>query len=87
MVKREFSKTQAKEIIEEFFKNINKKSPKEIRKIKMLSMKYKIPLKEKRKLFCKKCFTPHVNSKIRIKNKFKIIECKNCGVIARRKLN
>ena len=86
MVKREFSKTKANEAIEEFFDEIKDKNPKEIKKIKTLSMNYKIPLKEKRKLFCKKCLTPYKNPKIRINNKIKSIECENCGFISRTKL-
>jgi len=95
-----FSKTEAKKQIQEFFKNIKNKTPrlsqvrssssesqaKEIKKIKKLAMKYNLPLKEKRKLFCKKCFTPYINPKIRIKNKKKIITCKECGYISRWKI-
>ena len=46
---KKISKTQAKEIIENFFKNIKNKTPKEIKKIKKLAMRKNIPLKEKRK--------------------------------------
>jgi RNase P subunit RPR2 len=67
-MKKTMSKTQAKEKIEEFFKKIKLKSPKEIKKIKKLAMSFKIPLKEKRKLFCKYCFSPYsTKEKIRIK--------------------
>lgn len=87
MVKREFPKTQVKEIIEKFFQEITNKTPKDIKKIKVLAMNYKIPLKEKRKLFCKKCFTPYKNPKVRIKNKIKSIECETCGFVSRIKLS
>lgn len=81
-MKKATSKTEAKKQIEEFFKNIKDKSPKDIKKIKKLAMKYNLPLKEKRKLFCKKCFTPYINPKIRIKNKMKIITCQECGYVS-----
>jgi len=41
-------------------------------------------LKEKRKLFCKKCLKPYSGKeKVRIKNKVKTITCENCGYISR----
>lgn len=87
-MKNKISKTEAKEKIEEFFKDIRNKNPKEIRKIKRLAMKFKIPLKEKRKLFCGSCFESYVgNEKVRIKNGLKTIECKNCGKVSRWKIS
>ncbi|MFW5847078.1 MAG: RNAse P, Rpr2/Rpp21 subunit [Nanoarchaeota archaeon] len=86
-MKKKLTKTRAIEEINEFFKNIKNKSPKEIKKIKRLAMSYNIPLKEKRKIFCKNCLNPYSGKeKIRIKNKIKNIECKNCGYISRWKL-
>lgn len=86
-MKKKVSKKQAKEQINEFFRDIKNKKPKEIKKIKRLAMAYNLPLKEKRKLFCKKCLTPYSSSeKVRIKNKTKIIKCKNCGYASRWKL-
>jgi RNase P subunit RPR2 len=82
------SKTEAEKHINDFFKVIKNKSPKEIKKIKKLAMSYNFPLKEKRKLFCKKCFVPYSGKeKIRIKNKVKSITCDNCEEISRWKLN
>ena len=86
-MKKAISKTEAKEQIEEFFENIKDKFPKDVKKIKKLAMSYKIPLKDKRKLFCKKCLHPHKNPKIRIKNKMKIITCEGCGYVSRWKIN
>ncbi len=84
---KKLSKTEANKAIEEFFKNIKNKTPKQIKKIKNLAMSHNIPLKEKRKLFCKKCLIPYSGKeKIRIKNKFKTIKCKNCKTINRWKL-
>ena len=85
-MKKEFSKKEVKEIIDNFFEDIYDKTPKEIRKIKRLSMKYKIPLKEKRKLFCKKCYSPYTNPSIRIKNNILRINCENCGHTSRWKI-
>ncbi|MFC1682397.1 hypothetical protein ACFL0X_02190 [Nanoarchaeota archaeon] len=85
-MKSKLSKTEAKEKIENFFKEIKNKSPKEIKKIKRLAMKHNIQLKEKRKLFCKKCFSPYKNPKTRIKSGMKIMTCSECGGVVRWKL-
>ena len=83
-MKIKLSKTESKEKIEEFFKDIKNKTPKEIKKIKRLAMNKKISLKEKRKLFCKHCLMPYSGKeKVRIKKGIKSIECFNCGKIAR----
>ena len=83
---KKVSKTEVKNQIEEFFKDIKNKTSKEIKKIKKLSMSKNIPLKEKRKLFCKKCFSIYKSPKIRIKNKIKSIVCDNCNYISRWKI-
>lgn len=86
-MKLKISKTAAQEQIKKFFNDIKNKTPKEIKKIKRLAMNKKIPLKEKRKLFCKKCLNPYLNKeKIRIKKGIKSVECKNCNYIARWKI-
>jgi RNase P subunit RPR2 len=85
-MKDKLSKSQAKKVIEEFFKDIKNKTPKDIKKIKRLAMSKNIPLKEKRKLFCKKCLTPYKSPKTRIKNKIKSVECANCEYVSRWKL-
>jgi len=87
MKNKNISKTETKEIINEFFKKIKNKTPKEIKKIKKLAMRRNIPLKEKRKLFCKKCLNPYSGKeKIRIKRKIKSIICENCKYKSRWKL-
>jgi len=86
-MKPKLPKTQIKKEIEEFFKKINIKSPKDIKKIKNLAKNINYPLKEKRKLFCKKCLCVYKNPKIRIKDKKKIIFCDNCGYVVRWKIN
>ncbi|MBI3623152.1 hypothetical protein HY212_03685 [Candidatus Pacearchaeota archaeon] len=85
-MKKSLSKTEVDKIVEEFFKEIKSKNPKDVKKIKRLSMSYKIKLGEKRKDFCKKCLMPYVNSKIRINGKNKIIICDSCGNISRWKM-
>ena len=80
------SKTEAQKEIKEFFENIHKKNPKEVKKIKKLAMSYNIPLGVLRKKFCKKCFSPYKNPKVRIKGDKKIIICKNCEYINRLKI-
>ena len=86
MVKK-VSKKEALKEIREFFEDIKNKSPKEVKKIKRLVMSYNIPLKEKRKLFCKKCFSVYKNPKIRINNKRKSVTCEKCGKVSRWRIN
>ena len=84
---KNISKKDAEKNIEEFFEEIKNKTSKQLKKIKSLAMNKKISLKEKRKLFCKKCLTPYSgNEKIRIKNGRKSVECKNCGKVNRWKV-
>lgn len=86
-MKLKISKTNTQKEIGEFFKDIKNKTQKQVKKIKNLAMNKKIPLKEKRKLFCKKCLTPYSgHEKIRIKNKIKSIECLKCEKINRWKI-
>jgi RNase P subunit RPR2 len=65
---------------------ISKKLIKKARRM-CLHNHLKIPEKYKDK-FCKKCFTIFNtnNSKIRIKNGFKILTCLNCNYIRRKKI-
>jgi len=85
-MKKTTSKTEAKKQIEEFFENIKNKSPKDVKKMKKFAMSYKIPLKEKRKLFCQKCLNPHKNPSIRVKNGLIRINCGECGYTSRWKI-
>ncbi|MAG10943.1 hypothetical protein CMI44_01380 [Candidatus Pacearchaeota archaeon] len=85
-MKKTISKSEAKKQVEEFFNEIKNKPPHKIKKIKRLAMAYNLPLKEKRKLFCKKCLNPYKAPRIRIKNKMKFVECGNCGGISRWRL-
>jgi len=85
-MKNKLSKQEIQEQIEEFFKDVKNKSSKEIKKIKRLAMSKNIPLKGKRKLFCKKCFEPYKTSKVRIRKRIKSIKCENCGGVGRWKL-
>lgn len=87
-MKKDISKNKAKEKIGEFFYEIENKTPKEIKKIKRLAMNFKIPLKEKRKLFCSNCLNPFSGKeKVRIKKGIKSVDCNNCGKISRWKIN
>jgi RNase P subunit RPR2 len=85
-MKNKFSKSETIGQIKEFFSNIKNKTPKEIKKIKRLAMRQNIPLKEKRKSFCKKCYSVYRKPKIRIKNNMKTVSCENCGYISRWRL-
>ena len=83
---KKLSKTDVKKRIDFFFNNIESKNSKDIKKIKNLAASQNIPLREKRKMFCKKCFSPYQNPKIRIKNKMKKVTCEKCGYVAKMKL-
>lgn len=80
------SRKETQVLIEDFFSNVENKSPSEIKKIVRAAMKEKIKLGDKRKLFCKKCFSPYKNAKTRINKGIKSIECKDCGYESRWKI-
>ncbi|GEM_PF-590975 len=82
------SKKESLEEIEAFFSNPSKKTSQEIKKILKTAMANNIKLKEKRKLFCRKCFTVFnaKNSEIRIKKGMKAVRCLTCNSIQRWKL-
>lgn len=83
---KKLSKDETKKKVQEFFSNINDKNLKGVKKIKKLVMRNNIPLKELRKKFCKKCFTPYKNPKIRIKGGIKLVTCRKCGHVSRWKV-
>ena len=83
---KKIPKVQAKEKINQFFSNINSKTSKDVKKIKKIAMNHNLKLKEKKKLFCKKCLTPYKNRKIRIKNNVKTLVCGNCNYVSRWKI-
>jgi RNase P subunit RPR2 len=84
---KKISREEAKEKINDFFKETKNKTTKENKKIKKLAMSHNIPLRELRKKFCKKCYTPYSGKeKVRIKNGIKTIECNNCKKINRWKI-
>lgn len=85
-MKKTTSKTEVKKQIEYFFENLKDKSPEDIKKIKKLAMNHKIPLKEKRKLFCGKCLSPYKNASIRIKKGLIKINCGKCGYTSKWKI-
>ena len=78
---KKLSKTEAEKEI----RDIENKTPKEIKKIKRLAMRHNIKLGELRKKFCKKCFSTKLKI-ISIKNKIKKIGCESCGNVARWKM-
>lgn len=86
MRSKKLSKQEIEQRINEIF--LKKPNPKEIKKAKRLAMSKNIKLASFKKLFCKKCFTifTSTNSKIRIKNKVKIVKCENCGLISRQRM-
>jgi len=86
-MKSKISKSETKELVENFFKKLNEKSTSdEVKRIKKIVMSQNIPLKEKRKLFCKMCLVPYKYPKIRIKKGIKSVICENCGCVNRWRL-
>lgn len=83
---KKISKSEAKNLINEFFKNVQSKKSKDIKKIRKIAMKHNIPLGKKRKRFCKSCLAPYKNPKIRIKKGIKVVTCKECGYTSRWKI-
>lgn len=86
-MKKKIPKTEARKQIDEFFEHVREKTPKEIKKAKRLAMSYNIKLGEKRKLFCKKCFSPFIDPSIRIKNNKLMITCEKCEYVTRLKFD
>jgi len=80
---KQISKTEVRNKIEEFFKE--KHSKEEVRKIRKLAMSHQIKLGEKRKLFCRKCFSMKLKV-VGIKNNIKTVRCEDCGNIMRWKI-
>ena len=82
------SRTEIEREIINFFNSpdLKEKTPKDVKKIKKLAMSRNIPLKDFRKLFCKKCFHVYKFPKIRINNKIKTVVCENCDDISRWKV-
>ena len=85
-MRKKISKVQAKEKINQFFSNLKFKTPKDVKKIKKIAMSHNLKLKEKKKLFCKKCLTPYMNPKTRIKKNVKIMVCRNCNYVSKWKI-
>ena len=77
------SKTKTINAIEDFFSEIKTKNSEEVKKIKKLAMSHNVPLKERRKLFCKRCLNPYIKPKVRIKKGMKSTACENCGYVSR----
>lgn len=86
---KKLSRTEAKKKIDFFFSNhdFKSKTEKQVKKIKKLAMSHNLPLRDYRKLFCKKCLMPYTGiEKVRIKNKSKNITCSHCGYISKWKI-
>lgn len=83
---KKITKAQAKEKIKGFFSNIASKNQEDVKKIKKIAMSHNLKLKEKKKLFCKKCLTPYKNPKTRIKKNIKTMVCGNCKHVYRKKI-
>lgn len=80
-MKRVLSKQEAHATINSFFEKVHFNAV-ELKKIRRLAMKYKIPLREKRRKFCKYCLNK-LEGKTRITKTHKTIVCKHCGKSSR----
>ena len=79
-MKTKLSKEETKEKIDEFFREIKNKTPREIKKIKQLAMRQNAKLGKHRREFCKKCLNHYTGKeKVRIKGEKKIVICNVCG--------
>ncbi len=76
-MKTKISKQEAKEKINYFFQR-EKFTAEEVRKIRRLAMKFRIPLGEKRKFFCKNCLNK-LKGRTRITKTHKSVVCEVCG--------
>ena len=83
---KKISKVEATKQIKEFFENLSDKTPKDVKKIKRLAMQHRIPLKERRKLFCKVCYNPYHHPSIRIKKDVLRMICDSCENVSRWKV-
>lgn len=85
-MRQKLSRKEIEDKIKDIF--LSNPSKENIKKVKVLAMSKNIKLKDYKNKFCKKCFTyfNSDNHKIRIKKRFKILKCKNCGYISRYKL-
>ncbi len=84
-MKKNLSKREAQDKINEFFKKEYFGS-KEVRKIKRLAMKHNIKLGKFRTKFCKKCLS-QLKGKTRISKTHKTIICQSCGYKNKFKIN
>lgn len=75
-MKSNSSRKEAESEIKEFFKSSDF-SPAELKKIKKLSMRYRISLKTYKKKFCRSCLNP-LSGSIKISKEYKAVICKNC---------
>lgn len=86
-MRKNLSRKEAQEKIDEFFRQTEKLDPKYVKKIKRLAMAHNIKLGQYRKRFCKKCFADLRKAKTRVKKGFKIVECGECGGKMRWRIN
>jgi len=86
MINKKLSKLDAEKKIQDFFKNLNNQTTKEMKKIKTLAMHHHISLNKYKRLFCKKCLSPYKSPIIRIKKGIKSLTCKECGYVNRYKM-
>ena len=58
-----------------------------IRLAKKIGMRYNVKLgSERKKVFCRQCFTPFKGAKTRMKSGFLVRQCRHCGKVAKMKI-
>lgn len=76
------SKEEAKEYIRKVFAR-EKLVKEEVLKARKLCLKYRIPLKPYKSLFCKGCLTDLRNGSVRVSKNYKTITCANCKKVSK----
>lgn len=80
------SKEEAKDYIKKVFSK-ERLVKEEVFKARKLCLKYRIPLKPYKSLFCKNCLTDLRKGSIRVSKNYKTITCANCKSISKFKIS
>ena len=88
-MKKQLLKEEIREKIDHFFSQEKELDSKDIKKIKILAMRFNIKLGKHRRRFCKRCCADlnYKSRKIRVTKAQKSVACEKCRIINRWKLN
>ena len=76
------SKEEAKDYVKRVFSK-ERLVKEEVLKARKLCLKYRIPLKPYKSLFCKNCLTDLRNGSVRVSKNYKAVTCVNCKSISK----